>query len=147
MKKFIAALLLAVGVATLFTACANKALPSSRAGTISESYTGVVTMVEPVQVRGDGQWTSLGGMVAGGVVGNQFGGGEGQALLTMGGAIVGSMLGAEADVREGQRISIQFDSGKTITTILPLDSNNPTRYNPGDRVTVYITNGRVTEIR
>jgi outer membrane lipoprotein SlyB len=146
-KKIVASVIVAVGLLTFGTGCANKALPQSRVGSISESYTGVVKAVELVQVRGDGKWTSLGGMVAGGVVGHQFGGGVGKDLLTMGGAVVGSMIGADADVRQAQRITIKFDSGKTITTVLPFDSNNPTRYRSGDRVTVYVTAGKVTEIR
>lgn len=147
MRKIIASTILSVIMLIFATGCANKALPQSRVGSISESYTGVVKAVEPVQVRGDGKWTTVGGMVAGGVVGHQFGGGEGKDLLTMGGILLGSMLGADADVREGQRITIEFDSGKTITTILPIDSNNPARYRVGDRATVYITGGKVTEIR
>ncbi|MCH9814593.1 MAG: glycine zipper 2TM domain-containing protein [Epsilonproteobacteria bacterium] len=147
MQKVITSLFLVLGLSFLMVGCANKALPQSRAGTISESYSGVVQMAEAVQVKGDGKWTTMGGLVAGGVVGHQFGSGSGQSLLTMGGAVLGSMLGADADVREGQRLTIEFDSGKRITTILPIDSNNPVRYQTGDRVTVYITNGKVTEIR
>ncbi len=147
MKKIISAMVFTTSMLFLGGGCADKALPQSRIGSISESYTGVVTMVEPVQVHGDGTVTSLLGMVAGGVIGNQFGGDEGKDLLTMGGAMAGAIAGANADVREAQRITVRFDSGKTITTVLPIDANNPYRYKKGDRVTVYITNGKVTEIR
>ncbi len=146
MKKILTATALTLGM-LIYGGCADKALPQSRIGSISESYTGVVTMVEPVQVHGDGTITSMLGMVAGGVLGHQFGGGEGKDLLTMGGAMAGAVTGANADVRPAQRITIRFDSGKTITTVLPIDANNPNTYRKGDRVTVYITGGRVTEIR
>ena len=147
MKKLLSTLLLASGLALITTGCADKALPQSRIGSISESYTGIVKAVEPVQVHGDGTVTSLLGMVAGGVLGHQIGGGTGQDLATMGGAIAGSIAGANADVKNAQRITIEFDSGKTITTVLPIDANNPNVYKPGDRVTVFITGGKVTEIR
>jgi outer membrane lipoprotein SlyB len=147
MKKIIINLFFAMSMLTLSTGCANKALPNSRIGTISESYTGVVKAVEPVQVKGDGTWTSMLGMVAGGVLGHQIGGGSGKDLATMGGAVAGSIAGAEADVKDAQRITIEFDSGKTITTILPIDANNPNSYKAGDQVTVFITGGKVTEIR
>ncbi len=146
MKKILTATALTLGM-LIYGGCADKALPQSRIGSISESYTGVVTMVEPVQVHGDGTITSMLGMIAGGVLGHQFGGGEGKDLLTMGGAMAGAVTGANADVRPAQRITIRFDSGKTITTVLPIDANNPNTYRKGDRVTVYITGGRVTEIR
>ncbi len=147
MKKLLSTLLLASGLALITTGCADKALPQSRIGSISESYTGIVKAIEPVQVHGDGTVTSLLGMVAGGVLGHQIGGGAGQDLATMGGAVAGSIAGANADIKNAQRITIEFDSGKTITTVLPIDTNNPNVYKPGDRVTVFITGGKVTEIR
>ncbi len=147
MKKIVSNVILTITLGIFYTGCADKALPQSRIGSISESYNGVVKMVEPVKVRGDGTWTSMLGMVAGGVLGHQIGGGSGKDLATMGGAMAGAVAGSEADVRDAQRITIEFESGKTITTILPIDSNNPYRYKPGDRVTVFITNGKVTEIR
>ncbi len=136
-----------LGLSFVMAGCANKALPQSRVGSISDSYTGTVKAVELVKVRGDGTWTSMLGMVAGGVLGHQIGGGSGKDLATMGGAMAGAVGGAEADVRDAQRITIEFDSGKTITTVLPIDANNPNRYKAGDRVTVFITGGKVTEIR
>jgi len=147
MKKVILNAIFAASLLVFGVGCANKALPQSRVGSISESYTGVVKAVEPVQVRGDGTWTSMLGMVAGGVLGHQIGGGSGQDLATMVGTMGGAVAGAEADVRDAQRITIEFDSGKTITTVLPIDANNPNRYKAGDRVTVFITGGKVTEIR
>ena len=147
MKKIIITVSTILGLSLTYSGCADKALPQNRVGSISESYTGLVKMVEPVQVHGDGTVTSLLGMIAGGVLGHQIGGGSGKDIATMGGTMVGAVAGANADIREAQRITIEFDSGKTITTVLPLDANNPYRYHPGDRVTVYITNGKVTEIR
>ncbi len=147
MRKIITSIILAVSMLTFTTGCANKALPQSRVGSISESYTGLVKAVEAVQVRGDGTWSSMAGMIVGGVLGHQIGGGSGKDLATVVGSMGGAVAGAEADVRNAQRITIEFDSGKTITTVLPIDANNPNQYKAGDRVTVFITGGKVTEIR
>jgi len=130
-----------------FNGCAQKALDASRAGSISESYSGTVISNEAVHIKGDGKWTSILGMIGGGVLGNQLGEGEGKDLATMAGVMVGAAAGEDMDVRNAQRITIKLDSGKTITTVLPIDDNNPTMYQPGNRVTIFITNGRVTEIR
>jgi outer membrane lipoprotein SlyB len=130
-----------------FNGCAQKALDASRAGSISESYSGTVVNNEAVHIKGDGKWTSILGMIGGGVLGNQLGEGEGKDLATMAGVMVGAAGGEDMDVRNAQRITIKLDSGKTITTVLPIDDNNPTMYKPGNRVTIFITNGRVTEIR
>ena len=147
MKKILTSAILAVSMLTFGAGCSSKALPQNRVGSISESYTGTVKAVEMVQVQGDGTWTSMLGMVAGGVLGHQIGGGSGKDLATMGGAMAGAVGGAQADVKEAQRITIEFDSGKTITTVLPIDGNNPNLYSVGNRVTVFITAGKVTEIR
>ncbi len=140
-------MLLAWSVLMLGSGCADKALDASRAGTISQSYTGTVQNVEAVKIKGDGKWTSIIGMIVGGVLGNQIGEGSGKDLATIGGTMVGAVGGDEADIRSAQRITVRLDSGKTITTVLPIDANNPNRYQQGDQVTLYITNGRVTEIR
>ncbi len=147
MKKIVISALISAGILISSVGCAQKALPQAREGTISESYAGVVKMVEPVSIKGDGKWTSLLGMIAGGVVGYQFGDGAGKDLATMGGTMAGSIAGSESDIREAQRITIEFDSGKIITTVLGVNSNNPRRFQGGERVTVFITNGKVTEIR
>ena len=147
MIKVLMSSMVVLGVMTFSSGCADKALPSSRAGTISESYAAVVQNVEGVKIKGDGAWTSIIGMIMGGVLGNQIGEGSGQDLATMGGVMVGAVAGEKADVRDAQRITVKLDSGKVITTVLPIDGNNPNRYQRGDQVTLYITNGRVTEIR
>ena len=147
MIKVLMASMLALSIVTFSGGCASKALDASRAGTISDSYSATVQNVEAVHIKGDGKWTSIIGMIAGGVVGHQFGGGSGQDLATMGGVMLGAVAGEEADVRNAQRITAKMDSGRVITTVLPIDSNNPNRYSAGDAVTIFITNGRVTEIR
>jgi len=147
MKKITFAFLLIFINIGFFSGCAQKALPASRIGTISQSYPGVVKAIENIKVRGDGQLTSIAGMIAGGVAGNQIGGGSGNDLATMAGVMIGSVLGQKADLRDAKRITIQLDSGKEITTVLPVTPNNPLNINVGDRVNVFITNGRVTEIR
>ena len=138
--------LLAIGLVGVVGGCANKALDSSRAGSISESYSGVVQAVEFVKIKGDGKWTSIIGMIGGGALGSQVGGGSGRDLATMAGVMVGAVAGEDADVREAQRITVKLDSSRVITTVLPVDSNNPNKYKSGDRVTMFITEGRVTEI-
>jgi len=147
MKQIVISTMLVLGMLTFTSGCASKALDASRAGTISESYAGVVQNVEGVSIKGDGQMTSIMGMILGGVLGNQIGSGSGQDLATMGGVMVGAVAGEDADVRNAQRITVRLESGKTITTVLPIDANNPNQFRAGDQITLFITNGRVTEIR
>ncbi len=147
MKKVLLCSMVVLSVLTFSAGCANKALDASRAGSISESYSGVVLNNEAVSIKGDGKWTSIAGMIVGGVLGNQIGDGAGRDLATMGGTMVGAVAGEDMDVRNAQRITVKLESGKVITTVLPIDANNPKQFQKGDRVTLFITNGRVTEIR
>jgi len=80
-------------------------------------------------------------------VGNQIGSGAGQDLATMSGVMVGAVAGEDADVRNAQRITVKLESGKVITTVLAIDANNPNQFKAGDQIRLFITNGRVTEIR
>ncbi len=147
MKKTVVYIISILIASLLLTGCANKTLPKEREGSISESYTGIVDDVEIVNIQGDGDLTSIFGMIVGGVLGSKIGEGAGQALATTAGSMTGAILGEKADIKKAQRITITFDSGKTITTILSFNSNNPIKYKTGDRVRVFITNGKVTEIR
>ncbi len=147
MKKTLLCIMLAFSSMIILTSCANKALPMSREGSISESFSGVVDDVEIVDIQGEGDLSSILGMIVGGVLGSQVGEGAGQALATTAGSMTGAIVGQKADIRKAQRITITFESGKTITTVLAFSKNNPIKYKPGDRVRVFITNGKVTEIR
>ncbi len=147
MKNIFISVFLVLSVLTFSSGCADKALDASRAGTISESYAGVVLNSEAVHIKGDGAMTSILGMILGGVVGNQIGSGSGQDLATMGGVMIGAVAGEDADVRNAQRITVRLESGKVITTVMPIDANNPNQFKAGNPITLFITNGRVTEIR
>ncbi len=147
MKRLLLNLSVITAITFTTTGCAEKALPLSRVGTISQGYQGVIKAIENTQIQGDGELTSIGGMIAGGIAGNQVGGGSGQDLATMAGAMIGSVLGQKADVRNAKRITIALDDGRVITTVLPVNANNPLNFSIGSKVTVYITNGKVTEIR
>ncbi len=147
MKKILIYIMLSLGVSIFFAGCSQKALPIGREGTISESYVGTVDAIEAVNIQGRGDLTSILGMIVGGVLGSQVGEGVGQALATTAGTMTGAVMGQKADIKQAQRITVTFDSGKTITTVLAYSANNPTKYKAGDKVRVFITGGRVTEIR
>ena len=147
MKKILVSISVVSSLLLLSSGCSTTALPQSRAGVISQSYSGVVKMIEDTQIQGDGQVSSVVGAIAGGAAGSRVGGGEGQDLASMAGAVLGGILGSKADVRKAKRVTVLLNDGRNITTVLPVDANNPMNFGVGSRVTVYITNGAVTEIR
>jgi outer membrane lipoprotein SlyB len=147
MKRLLFNVALVVSAMFILAGCANKALPEYRAGSISQSYGGTIQFIENTQIQGSGELSSIGGMMAGGVLGNQVGGGSGKTMSTIAGGMVGAILGKRADVRAAKRVGIKLDSGRDITTVLPVTTHNPMNFSNGSRVIVYITGGRVTEIR
>ncbi len=147
MKKLFIGLSIVSSLLIFSTGCAQNAIPANRAGVISQSYPGVVTMIENTRIQGDGQIAGVIGAIAGGAAGSKVGGGSGQDMASMAGAVLGSMIGSKADIRPAKRVTVKLDDGRVITTVLPVNKLNPMNFSVGSRVTVYITNGVVTEIR
>lgn len=147
MKKIISSIVVTSSLLFITGCGSTGAVSQHRAGTISQSYPGVVTMVENSQIQGDGAISTVTGGIAGGLLGSRLGGGSGKSMAVMAGGLLGSVLGKKADVRTAKRFSVRLDDGRDITTVLPITANNPMTFSSGSRVMVYITNGRVTEIR
>ncbi|WP_320056281.1 glycine zipper 2TM domain-containing protein [Desulfuromonas thiophila] len=98
-------------------------------------YYGTVLAVAPAVIEG-GQ-TGLGavtGGVLGGVAGHSVGGGHGQALATVAGAVGGLLLGSVVEEGAGRRealeLTIELDSGELIAVVQAADET----FVVGDRV-------------
>jgi outer membrane lipoprotein SlyB len=83
---------------------------------------GTVASVTPRKTKGKATWVgTAGGAVAGGLLGNQVGGGTGKTIATVGGAAAGAVAGREIEKRTNKKevfdIVINMDNGsvKTIT--------------------------------
>ncbi len=77
------------------------------------------------------------GAIAGGVLGNQIGGGSGRAIATIGGAVGGAAIGNNVegrnnrvDVTQTYRVSVRVDNGQ----IRAFDVPSPGDLRVGDRV-------------
>lgn len=109
---------------TVIAGCANKSASSSvytfgQAQQEQIVRTGTVVSVRSVTIQDDR--SSGAGMVAGGalggVAGNAVGGGSGRALATVGGAILGGLLGNTVENQvnrtQGLEITVRLDNGET----------------------------------
>ena len=103
--------------------------------------TGTIETVRQVQV--EGTKTQIGtfvGGVLGGIGGSKLGGGRGSAVFAILGALGGGAAGAAAEEaitrREALEITIQLDSGSTISVVQAMDSRYTRPYYTGDRVRV-----------
>ena len=117
----------------LLTACASPA-PE---GEMMARY-GRVERIESVSIEGDkkfGVGTVI-GAVAGGILGNQIGGGSGKAVATAAGVVAGGVIGNKVenrnDRRAGQHVLVKLDSGGSVGITQPADGN----LRVGDRVRV-----------
>ncbi len=129
----------------LLNGCAQKVYDRSQIGSISVSYTGKIVAIDPVKVQGKGVGDFVGAVI-GGILGHQIGGGSGNALATMGGAVVGSMVGDSADFVDGYKITISLEKGGEITTILTKEDIGKRPLLVGDRVKVLVSQNRVIDI-
>ena len=100
-------------------------------------YYGTVESVRTVQI--EGTKTSVGtgaGAIAGGILGNQVGGGSGRALATVGGALLGGVAGSAAEEgitrQPGYEITVRLDNGRTVSIVQAADVS----FQPGERVRV-----------
>ena len=102
---------------------------------------GTVEAVTPVQVKGESKGGgAVAGVLLGGVLGHQVGGGRGKDLATVVGAVGGGMAGNEAEKRYKSttryQVQIRMDDGSTRTVM------HDTQMMVGQKVTV--ENGQVS---
>ena len=65
---------------------------------------GIVQAVDKVKVEGaPSPVGTVGGAIVGGILGSQIGGGNGRTIATVGGALGGALLGRELEKRQGSR--------------------------------------------
>ena len=115
----------------------NNAIAALKAnsGDNACSSCGRVTAVHVVERKGEaGAVGTVGGGLVGGVLGNQVGGGNGKTLATVAGAVGGALLGREAERRykahKVWNVDVTFDNGDKHTYAF----NNDPRYGVGDWV-------------
>lgn len=104
---------------------------------------GIVESNRQIVKEGDGSGLgAVAGGVVGGVLGNGVGQGTGRDLATIAGVVGGAVLGNKIEKNQRKNVSyqttIRFEDG----TSQVFNSDQPTPWQPGDRVRV--TDGRIT---
>ena len=105
-----------------------------------------VEAVRQVTIQRDSKGVGVvGGAVVGGLAGSGVGGGRGQDIATVlgaiGGMVAGQAIEEKANQRPGLEITVKYDSGETRIIVQEADVD----VRPGDRVQV-ITGGGVTRV-
>lgn len=120
----VAGLAAVLGAMALVSGCARNTASSSvytygQAQQEQIVRTGTVIAVRPVTIqqdKGSGAGMIAGGAL-GGVAGNAVGGGTGRAIATVGGVILGGLLGDSVEHQvsktQGLEITVQLDNGET----------------------------------
>jgi outer membrane lipoprotein SlyB len=115
---------------------------------VQEVEFGTVLSTNPVVIEGrQSEAGQLPGAIIGGVAGSSMGQGKGQEIFTIlgavGGAVVGSMIEEQATRAQGLELTIQMDSGKTLSIVQEVDSVNA--FAKGQRVRV-LTQGALARV-
>jgi len=140
MKRLFVAVLALSGMVFL-SGCASSlssgAYSRDSARQMQTVYYGTVDSVRTVQIEGTKTPVGTGaGAVAGGILGNQVGGGSGRALATLGGALIGGVAGSAAEEgitrQPGYEITVRLDNGRVISVVQAADI----AFAPGERVRV-----------
>ena len=109
---------------------------------------GVVLSTKPVVIEGNRSGIGqLPGAIIGGVAGSSVGDGKGQEIFTVlgavGGAILGQQIEEQATRAQGLELTIQLDSGRTLSIVQEVDSVDAFR--EGQRVKV-LTQGALARV-
>lgn len=147
----IAGTLAVVGISLVTSGCATQSSSSAvyRADETQREQTvrmATVESVRKVMIQRDSKGIGvIGGAVVGGLAGSSAGGGRGQDIATVLGAIGGMVAGQaienQANQREGLEIIVKYDSGETRVIVQEADVD----VKAGDRVRV-ISGGGVLRI-
>lgn len=150
LTKFISGLMALLFLMTSFSTVAayerNKAVPVEKVvygQVVSIRY---ITQKQLIEDRNVG-WKTFGGAVVGGVIGHQFGGGSGQDIAT----VLGALLGGAAANKHGDSTHIQqyqliemminLDDGSQVMVLQDIDPHMP--FTVGDEVRVVYLTGYV----
>lgn len=151
MKKILLSSALALAM-LLVTGCAPKGYAQSTVGQSMQVEPGIVQSVKQVVIDGNGVGNTLGGVVgavAGTAAGRQVGGGSGQIVASVLGAALGSVAGGSIgntlDTNYGQEVVVRLNSGKTVATVLRINSSTP-MLAPGQAVNVFMSGGTISNI-
>jgi outer membrane lipoprotein SlyB len=98
---------------------------------------GVIESTREVTTKGSGSGIGgVGGAVVGGLLGNQVGGGRGQDVMTVVGAVGGALAGNEIEKRvkstKSFEVTVRLDDGSTRV----ISEANATSWRAGDKVRV-----------
>lgn len=129
----------------LLTACARNISPQDyteqAVGEVSETYQGVILSARNVLVRSadrldqNGMGILMGG-AGGGLAGNQFGAGSGNAAATVGGVVVGGLLGALAQNALSEQPGVEYIVKiQQAENVLTVSSHKDGRKKSADSVT------------
>lgn len=114
----------------------GQAMQSAAAPVMRICYTcGTVEAVNRIEVKGDGSYLgTIGGGVVGALLGNQVGGGSGKTIATIAGAVGGAYAGRaiEGNVRNASHyeVVVRMQNGTTQTVVFPTEPS----YRVGEKV-------------
>lgn len=126
----------------LLTGCAStpqggKTYTRAQAQQPLTVYHGTVLRVEAVQIQSEetGAGAAI-GAVAGAIVGSTIGGGDGEKLAEVGGALAGGAIGSVAESKRRTKaaweIEVEMDNGRLVSVVQEQDDH----FAVGDRIRV-----------
>lgn len=101
---------------------------------------GVVTEIKPVVIKDTGTGSFL-GAITGAVIGSTIGGGNGSALSTLGGGLLGAYAGNEAGKSNAQELTVELNNGNSVITV-----TKGKKFSVGQHVRIVTEGDRVVSV-
>ena len=150
MKRLLTVTVLSIGAIALSGCAASTAGnaygPYQVMQTMTVQY-GTVDSVQPVTIQATPTGVGpMAGAAIGGAAGNSVGGGNARIITTIGGALLGGLVGAAAEQsaanQPGQQITVQMDDGRLIAVV----QGGTAQFVRGQRVQVLTASDGTTRV-
>ncbi len=140
--------LLSVALTGCVSGLQGSTYSRAEARQVQEVAFGTVIGTQPVVIEGNRSGAGqLPGAIIGGVAGSSLGDGKGQQIFTVLGAVGGAILGQQIEEKatraQGLELTIELDSGRTLSIVQEVDSVD--QFKEGQRVRV-LTQGALARV-
>ncbi len=140
--------LLSVALTGCVSGLQGSTYSRAEARQVQEVAFGTVIGTQPVVIEGNRSGAGqLPGAIIGGVAGSSLGDGKGQQIFTVLGAVGGAILGQQIEEKatraQGLELTIEMDSGRTLSIVQEVDSVD--QFTEGQRVRV-LTQGALARV-
>lgn len=131
-------------ISSIFIGCKQINVPNFEGLSqkqVQRTCVGEIKHVEEATIESN--WGKLIGSITGGIIGNQFGGGTGKTISTVGGAVVGGYIGKQFDDKKNAQLLLIEMNGIQVNAIV---KKRERLFILGDKVEFKLANNEIIDV-